>query len=747
MRRIFLVVISILSLLLVTPIIASAQNSVFNPSASGGFTQAVTSPITYYVAAKAAGGTCVYNGDGGTVCTPSDAGACISKAAPCATIAGAFAKFTQKIPLAIITVQLADTAGTGTDCYSPNRATLTMPSYSSQNLSVEQSAFTAETYPPFYVYIVGNTTTPASVLVNGSGGGCTARSIGTVNGLTFDGGIVRIQGVKFQGYGSTTRPWLAAGPVTGNGSLMYAEDITCVGDEDEQVSQSGVCVSTYQKQGLLKLGGNWTVSNMGWISAINSTIYTTDPRNSSTQNTTLNYTNSNATPVTQMALSQFGSMIYVDRLKLNLFGNAAGNGSGTGTYNAWLADLFSSIIYTEVFSSAQCANGFCIDMTINAANITWEQAAEGSFIDYSCTNGTQENCTLTSGPSVAAKVDRGSYIAENVVASGANNYSNWSCVNNYVGTGTTPQTQCGDNGVTFSGANIGLSGIGSIGTHGYTKGTISAAGDVVCFTAANQLGDCPTSGATPVGIANDTNTAPNVLMFPGSQKAINLDSSQTYVFGYYACASLTVAGQAYTQIGPCTKSWQVGVVRASATATTAQITFYPAPPTITECVNTAASAAITGSSKQYLSINCSIPANALRAGSVVSLEVRGVYSGNVTDTLTMTVDACTVSGCGSGTVVNLATTSAFTLTAVSNQYWEADEQIICFTGGASGTLDTQGKFSYETGGTTILADATPNTTTATVSTVVAEFISISVTFSSASASDSITARQFTARIQ
>lgn len=166
------------------------------------------------------------------------------------------------------------------------------------------------------------------------------------------------------------------------------------------------------------------------------------------------------------------------------------------------------------------------------------------------------------------------------------------------------------------------------------------------------------------------------------------------------------------------------------------------------CSNTAASSDVTGTaSKTYFSLNCKIPANSLAAGDTIQFKVRGVYSGNVTDTMTMTVEACQVSGCASGTKVTLATTGALTLTAVSNQGWLIDENLVTFTTGTSGTIDTQGYAQYETASTTAVIDSTPNTTTATVATNVDEYLSVSVTFSSSSGNNHASIRNLIGVIQ
>lgn len=166
------------------------------------------------------------------------------------------------------------------------------------------------------------------------------------------------------------------------------------------------------------------------------------------------------------------------------------------------------------------------------------------------------------------------------------------------------------------------------------------------------------------------------------------------------------------------------------------------------CSNTAASTTITTTStKTYFNLNCKISANRLAAGSIITISGRGVYNGNVTDTLVLTLDACQISGCGSGTVVNLATTGTLTLAAVSNQGWELNENTNTFTIGSSGTLDTQGKAFFETAATVTTIAWTPNTATATVNTTVDEYLSISAQFSSNNASNAITLRNLQISIQ
>ena len=170
------------------------------------------------------------------------------------------------------------------------------------------------------------------------------------------------------------------------------------------------------------------------------------------------------------------------------------------------------------------------------------------------------------------------------------------------------------------------------------------------------------------------------------------------------------------------------------------------PPVV--CSNTAASSAITGTAtKTYFNLNCSVAANLLSAGKTVKLEVRGIYSAAAANTLILFADLCTISGCGSGTVVNLATTSAVTPGLVTSQGWVLDENTNVFTSGASGTADTQGYGAFQTAALVITFDPTPNTATATIDTTVTQFLSVAAQWSTNSGTNTITLRNFKAAIQ
>ena len=122
------------------------------------------------------------------------------------------------------------------------------------------------------------------------------------------------------------------------------------------------------------------------------------------------------------------------------------------------------------------------------------------------------------------------------------------------------------------------------------------------------------------------------------------------------------------------------------------------------------------------------------------MDARGVYNGNATDTLTLKVKACQVSGCGSGTVVTLGTTAALTLSAVTNQAWRVDDQAIAYTIGSSGTVDAQGVAQVFSTSAVASSLSLANTGTVTVNTTVDEYISLTATFSTNSGSNAITLR-------
>ncbi len=162
-------------------------------------------------------------------------------------------------------------------------------------------------------------------------------------------------------------------------------------------------------------------------------------------------------------------------------------------------------------------------------------------------------------------------------------------------------------------------------------------------------------------------------------------------------------------------------------------------PTI--CANTSQSSDITGTATETaFDLNCAVPANALVAGSTITMDLRGIYSGNATDTLIFKLKACTVSGCASGTVVTLSTTTAVTLASVTNQYWDIQGQVIAWTIGASGTYEVQAKGLVASTGIAATVLTAPNTAALTVDTTVIEYLTLTAKFSTTSGSNHIRIR-------
>lgn len=114
----------------------------------------------------------------------------------------------------------------------------------------------------------------------------------------------------------------------------------------------------------------------------------------------------------------------------------------------------------------------------------------------------------------------------------------------------------------------------------------------------------------------------------------------------------------------------------------------------------------------------------------------GVYTtqSGQTPTLTFKVKLCTVSGCGSGTVVTLASyTSGATTASASNMPWNLSITGTTVTTGASGNLEVHGFNGVTLGTTAGAAGATYNDTNTAASSTInltsALFVDFTITFS------------------
>lgn len=126
----------------------------------------------------------------------------------------------------------------------------------------------------------------------------------------------------------------------------------------------------------------------------------------------------------------------------------------------------------------------------------------------------------------------------------------------------------------------------------------------------------------------------------------------------------------------------------------------------------------------------------------------GVYTTPVgqTPTLTFKVKLCTISGCGSGTVVTLVSVvTTATLASSTNNNWNLSFMGYTATTGTTGNLEIHGPLSVDLGALTTTADSIFNDVNTAVSgnidLTAALFVDFTVATSTGSASNAITQRQ------
>jgi len=150
---------------------------------------------------------------------------------------------------------------------------------------------------------------------------------------------------------------------------------------------------------------------------------------------------------------------------------------------------------------------------------------------------------------------------------------------------------------------------------------------------------------------------------------------------------------------------------------------------------------------------CTIPAGTLnRVGRTLRVKVAGVYSTPAASTsqMTLKIKLCTVSGCGSGTVIspiNIQSTALGTV-QITNDNFSARSELTTQTAGASSAYEAHGEYLIDLA---TLATAADNVfgdgNTATVGTIDSTaqlFLQCTFAFSNASASNSATQRQLIA---
>jgi len=147
--------------------------------------------------------------------------------------------------------------------------------------------------------------------------------------------------------------------------------------------------------------------------------------------------------------------------------------------------------------------------------------------------------------------------------------------------------------------------------------------------------------------------------------------------------------------------------------------------------STAASSEITGSSTEtaFSTGSYTIPANTLRAGSVIKVRFQGIATAtNLTDTLTIKLYIGGLSGTA------ILTSSA--TDATNNDIFAGDVYIVIRTIGSSGTFVANGTFTKveAASGTATRVDAI--TASTTIDTTASQAITVSATWSTTSGSNS-----------
>jgi hypothetical protein len=150
---------------------------------------------------------------------------------------------------------------------------------------------------------------------------------------------------------------------------------------------------------------------------------------------------------------------------------------------------------------------------------------------------------------------------------------------------------------------------------------------------------------------------------------------------------------------------------------------------------------------------CTIPAGTLnRVGRSLRVKVKGVYTTPAASTSQMTVKLklCTVSGCGSGTVITPISiqSTALGTVQITNDNFSLRSEITTQTAGASSAYEASGEFLIDLATLTTAADSEfGDTNTATVGTIdntAQLFLQTTFAFSNASGTNAATQRQLIA---
>lgn len=171
------------------------------------------------------------------------------------------------------------------------------------------------------------------------------------------------------------------------------------------------------------------------------------------------------------------------------------------------------------------------------------------------------------------------------------------------------------------------------------------------------------------------------------------------------------------------------------------------------CVNvTPVTTASVSTTADQLLMACTIPSGTLNTlGKTLSIQTAGVYSTPAASTTTVNfkVKLCTVSGCGSGTVVNLVSLTSAALGAIqaTNDPFNLQIFLSTQTAGASAAFEAHGNLTIDISALTTAAEGVyADGNLATVGTIDSTgvlFLQVTVAFSAANAANNATDRQLT----
>ncbi len=346
---------------------------------------------------------------------------------------------------------------------------------------------------------------------------------------------------------------------------------------------------------------------------------------------------------------------------------------------------------TLVASGSQPANGRCLNI-INYGSGVITIARSGQNI-----NGAAANLTLNAGSSTAPT---GAYIisdASNYEAQLIGGSTISGLTTNFIpkaGSATTIVNSLLDDGSTTANT-LTYTGTGGAAV---PNGPISTGAGASC-SGGSASGYCASEGTAITGAANVDQAQGN-----STQHALSINNNNTGV--------MVISRVAAVNVTPAT-------------------------------VNTS-----TTSDQNLMAV--SLSANLLNVtGRTFKVFLGGVYSNVVTaqPTVTLKIKLCTVSGCGSGTVITpISIASTVTsATAVTNLAANLTGYVSTQTAGASSAYEAHGNMAIDLGTTNLVADSIfADVNTATVGTIDstgALFLQAAVAFSGASTSNSFTARQ------